>query len=1050
MSQSKADESTRLASPGPRQQYHYLYGSSSSPDRQETPVGASSPLADQDSLAGEALVLTDNEQDLPTPCGSDSDLQQLLLSNGNGVHVLGGDGSHRHKSDKSWALFCAGDRKSQPLLYVVALTGTASILCFIFAMVLFPNSLMGRIGTRLDTEIFLNMPFERVDRGDYGDPISKFMDKSLFDPSLLSRKGPKEFIFPFPTGNFWVNLVLPATADRGLSFPVVVYPYAYKWSETLMQVSYPASHREEEPKMIHDYFFPDLTFGTQEGTLTRRITHFDALSVSLRYTTQNGKWESYLVQGSPYITIRYENSSPEIHAFSAFTNVGCPNNQGSGNRRRKLGDMGFGVCGWEEDSTGMHRTLKGVQFRIASQEGMDWILFSSEPIELQFDLIGRATIASTSKFKGVLRIAHIPSPQSGDSNSAMHASAAGGALYTNATISTGLQRLIYHAGVYPVRGDVSWTFRSVDSDISLANTATSIMGKSSATANDGSSFTSSSSTSQDRIATLTFSFMTETFTSSSSASSAKPLLMLALPHHAQLLPSNMQLGRDQFDLVFKCIKGPMRPTVGRVWSYDERLSTIGFDDFDVLDNRRKGYLHPSVRPLIIESLKSDINLALPTLTENVYGFGKQTARLAQLAHIAYMLQEGNAADFTVNQNRTDEATFHDDNTDVVEVYLEAVRLLRYSLEQFLDKNASDVFVFDQNLGGLVSSDGLRDSGADFGNGRYNDHHLQYGRILYACAVLGNIDRDFVVHFGDAIDAVAWDIAHDRNFASEKSDHVYFPGARHKVWFDGHSYASGMFPFGNGKSQESSSEAVNGYFGAYLWSLVKHNAIDTPSAEVSSQTDFARLLLATEIRGAQMYWHMVPPSNDSRNASTTASASVYSPDFSRNYMVGNVGMLDVVSSTWFGTSSLYVHMINEMPVTAITSKLFNAKYVEEEYTKAIKPLGEVEMAWRGYVVCNHALINPQGAWAEALELRSGELDSGTSKSHILYFISTREGFDATKLSFFEHESHTQHESHAITHDDGSACAANIACRQSDLTGLCCPTDGGVFLECCSYS
>ena len=35
------------------------------------------------------------------------------------------------------------------------------------------------------------------------------------------------------------------------------------------------------------------------------------------------------------------------------------------------------------------------------------------------------------------------------------------------------------------------------------------------------------------------------------------------------------------------------------------------------------------------------------------------------------------------------------------------------------------------------------------------------------------------------------------------------------------------------------------------------------------------------------------------------------------MVGNVGMLDAICSTWFGTQNLYVHMINFLPVTSKT-------------------------------------------------------------------------------------------------------------------------------------
>ncbi|GKY95515.1 hypothetical protein MPSEU_000513200 [Mayamaea pseudoterrestris] len=1050
-----SDEANSLLPRVPRQQYHYLYGSTTNMERYEGGSTSSPNATDQDSLVGEALVSTDNEQDM-TPVGSDGDIQQLLMTNENGVQLLGGSGNDNHETHKVIGPFtlqsldCIRLRRSQLWLFIITLAGAAIIL------VVFQSPIVAR---RSKGEALLNMPFARVDREDFGDPAAGFIDKSLFDPSLINRRGRKEFIFPFPTGSFWTNLVLAPTADRGLSYPVVAYPYAYAWSHALLQLSYSASHRKEEPKMIHDYFFPDLTLTTQEGILNRHITYFDALSVTLRYTTQGGKWETYLVQGSPYVTIRYENSSPVIHAFSTFAHVGCNNNEASSSKNldanhgnRRLGEAAtFGVCAWEEDSAKSHRILRGVQFRIFSQEGMEWILFSSEPIELQYDLMVRSAISSINKFKGVLRIAFISGSQGAMATSGINASAADNDRYMNSSLSTGLQRLIYHAGVYPISGDVSWSFRSSDTESILAYPANSILSKSDTAARGKTATTNAADTSQpngSRIGRLTFQFATGSFTPSSSASAAKPLLMLALPHHAEKLPSYMQLGRDQFDLVYECIKGPMRPMIGRIWSYDETLPSMGLDDFDFTNNERKGYLDTNVRLVIIDSLKEDITLALPTITENVYGFGKQTARLAQLTHIAYMLQQGKRTDYQLASNGTfdGETAVDDEDAEVAEVYQKSVKLLRTSLEHFLNNSVSDMLVFDDNLGGLVTIDGLRDTELDFGNGRYNDHHFHFGYLLYACAIMGSLDRDFVIKYSDAIDAIYLDIAHDTNFKSEKSGHIFLPGARHKMWYDGHSFASGLFPFGNGKSQESSSEAINGYFGAYLWSLVKHGAIREPNSDVSPQTDFVRLLMATELRGAQTYWHMMPPSGTIETHMTSASATVFSPTFSRNYMVGNMGMLDATSTTWFGTSSLYVHMINEMPVTAATSTLFSPAFVEGEYINAMIPLGEVEMAWRGYVVCNQAMVNSREAWISAQKLQSRELDSGISKSQILYFISTRPSFNPLSIPRLK----TSSKGAGRTENGTSACSAHDICRKAGLVGFCCPSPEGITLRCCASS
>ena len=49
----------------------------------------------------------------------------------------------------------------------------------------------------------------------------------------------------------------------------------------------------------------------------------------------------------------------------------------------------------------------------------------------------------------------------------------------------------------------------------------------------------------------------------------------------------------------------------------------------------------------------------------------------------------------------------------------------------------------------------------------------------------------------------YDVTYDSNPDSKGFENRFFPLSRHKSWFDGHSFASGLFPFANGKSQESS-------------------------------------------------------------------------------------------------------------------------------------------------------------------------------------------------------------------------------------------------------
>jgi endo-1,3(4)-beta-glucanase len=839
------------------------------------------------------------------------------------------------------------------------------------------------------------IPFPQVDRADYGDPVSSFLQEDIFADHLRSNNANEngnKFVFPFPTGAFWTNFALPSTdAERGISYPIAVYPYAYKWSPAgFLQVSYPASHRLEDATSIRDAFYPDVTIATVETNVhQRKIQSFDPLSVTLRFTTAtddygDGKslsyFESYLVQGSPYITMKYEGLTPSIKALSQFLDLQVIGNDDTTTATTHNNGM---------------QSVTGTHFLAKTREGLNWMIASSEPITLDFDTRIPTTIMASKPFSGVLRLACLPVNNNGRSkHSSNNKSDLGNFFgFQGSSVRTGLQLLVHHSSAYPIGGTVDWTFRST-----------------------------TTKESSNRIATLHFDFDTKHFAPNhDDSSSIKELLMLALPHHAQLLSEDVLL--KEFDLNYECIKGRMTAVTGSSWKYDEPLLNIGFAegpgsikaDDTVLNDAR-------VRESLINNLQHDVNIALPVLNENIYGYGKQAARLAQLAFIGSEILR------TRTGNETD--------SDLAAVVDETVQTLYTAMASLLDSATKDKLVYDANLGGIVTSDGLANTMADFGNGRYNDHHFHYGYVLYASAILGRLDPSFVKNYGNKVDALFYDVANNANVqSSEPSKGAFFPGSRHKLWFDGHSYASGLFAFGNGKSQESSSEAVNCYYGAYMWSLVTNGATEEPQKDVSAKTDFARLLLATEIRGTKTYWHMIPPQ---KLAST--QMAVYSPEFAENYMVGNVGMLDVVCTTWFGTNKLYVHMINFIPVTAAAAALFDEEYVRAEYNNVLSPMHEIDEAWRGFVIADHAIIDPNAAWDEAQQIFSPTLDAGLSKTQLLFFTATRANFDPSSIM-----STTSSAVRPAT--ASSMCRNHPACVDANLVGECCPTQAGSMLGCC---
>ena len=175
----------------------------------------------------------------------------------------------------------------------------------------------------------------------------------------------------------------------------------------------------------------------------------------------------------------------------------------------------------------------------------------------------------------------------------------------------------------------------------------------------------------------------------------------------------------------------------------------------------------------------------------------------------------------------------------------------------------------------MSSNGMNDKNADFGNGWYNDHHFHWGYHIYTAAVIADAEAGWAETWNDRVLHMISDVA-DPSRSSP-----YYPFMRTKDWYDGHSWASGIFEFADGKNQESTSESVNGWYAIYLYSLTTGN---------DRVKDIGRLTLALEIRAAWKYWQM------------TTSESVFPSPFSDNKAVGiqwstKVNLFTVHCSHW---------------------------------------------------------------------------------------------------------------------------------------------------------
>jgi len=457
------------------------------------------------------------------------------------------------------------------------------------------------------------------------------------------------------------------------------------------------------------------------------------------------------------------------------------------------------------------------------------------------------------------------------------------------------------------------------------------------------------------------------------------LLQLALPHHADTLSAST------IDTAFVSLKGELRGVIGDTWRFREPLGEL---KWDLGPTSKKD----EIRELLKYEVLQDEDEAVLASGAGVYSSGKRLYRLASVALAARQV---------------------DDNKAMRKHGLK----LKQALKPWLASSPESLLVYDAKHGGVVTRAGYHDANADFGNGKYNDHHFHYGYLVHAASVAKHLGFDVDGRHHDeaeaAVSAIAMDYCNPfgRRKLLEGNVSVaprssYVPVSRHKDWYDGHSWASGLFSLQNGKSQESISEATHSYYGAALWGEV------TGDPELR---DFARLALALEVRAGRYYW---------RVDGTEGVYAKLKPFAAHHAIAGVVGALDVSALTWFGAAPAYAVLISCLPFSPATARVGGflrgdfsmpaafAARVYQAAAKGLPPASGVRVPnapsssgttpgdaydasqgpWRSLLLLLRAVGDPQGAVADIKALAAADvspvLDATLSLSTMLWWASTR--------------------------------------------------------------
>ncbi len=398
------------------------------------------------------------------------------------------------------------------------------------------------------------------------------------------------------------------------------------------------------------------------------------------------------------------------------------------------------------------------------------------------------------------------------------------------------------------------------------------------------------------------------------------LLMCALPHHMDIIQAPTTVTTS-----WRSMKGETTGVVGNSWTLVEQMPQIQW--------RAPRPINPAYKDAIAAQLKKDANFVASS-TSDTYFAGKSLAKAALLVLIAEELGD------------TDSATRLRNN-------------LKASLTTWLSES---LFTYDTTWGGMQFAPAGRDTGADFGFNYYNDAPYHAGYIVYACSVLAKGDPGWMAAYKDKVTMLL------HHYANPDLNDSRFIPRRCKDMYVGHSWVAGLFDFADSRDEESTSEAIAGYFGAMLWGVA--------TGDTAAQ-NYGALLMAMEIRSARKYWHVYNGNN------------VYGSQWTSNG-VGIQWGTKQDDSTWFDNHLSCRRGIQVIPVNNATEL-----YVEPAWVQAMALSGELAKmqaenfgTWPTFVNAMLAVIDKATAWNNVNAMSDAQIDDGASRTSLMYFVATR--------------------------------------------------------------
>lgn len=302
--------------------------------------------------------------------------------------------------------------------------------------------------------------------------------------------------------------------------------------------------------------------------------------------------------------------------------------------------------------------------------------------------------------------------------------------------------------------------------------------------------------------------------------------------------------------------------------------------------------------------------------DSMYFGGKQLDKYAYIAYVAKFILQ---------------------NDTILNRVLPRIKL---AIEKYARNFQQYPLCYDETWKGIIST---APQYLDFGNSNYNDHHFHYGYHVHAIALVAAVDPSWLTSNSNLVYNYA--ISLIRDYANPVDSDAYFPQFRNFDWFHGHSFAAGIYPSGDGKNQESSSEDYHAAHALKLFAKVIGN----------QQLELTADLMLGIMRNAMNRYYLFLSDNKDEPQPILP-----------NKVCGIWFENKLDYATYFGRGTVgdeYIHGIHMIPITSISSYIRGPSFVQEEWNAKLATIVDrIPDGWRGLIKLNQGLFDPKSSWA----------------------------------------------------------------------------------------